>query len=321
MIKQLKQNIKKILININKDKLTDKTLNTYTNILSNVYIYFNSDLIDFEPYFFIDDFKEIIDYLLNNVNNKYTRKTILAAILNILRVYNDNDDKKLNNVKQIYSKMMYDDNNNIELEKKKNIKNKKELDNWIDYEDIIKKFKELYMKYYFYFDINNIDKLLFDDLQNLIILAFYIFLEPRRLEYVDLKYKNYDENKDNYIDIKNKIICLNNYKTVKKKGRVCFKITNKIFIDLIKKFINLKSEKNIETDYLFNGLNGNKLQPSQLTIRLNKIFDKKISASMIRKAFLTNLFKDDLEKFKLLENVTKNMGNSSHEAIKTYIKK
>lgn len=321
MIKQLKQNIKKILININKDKLTDKTLNTYTNILSNVYIYFNSDLIDFEPYFFIDDFKEIIDYLLNNVNNKYTRKTILAAILNILRVYNDNDDKKLNNVKQIYSKMMYDDNNNIELEKKKNIKNKKELDNWIDYEDIIEKFKELYKKYYFYFDINNIDKLLLDDLQNLIILAFYIFLEPRRLEYVDLKYKNYDENKDNYIDIKNKNICLNNYKTVKKKGKVCFKITNKIFIDLIKKFINLKSEKKIETDYLFNGLNGNKLQPSQLTIRLNKIFDKKISASMIRKSFLTNLFKDDLEKFKLLENVTKNMGNSSHEAIKTYIKK
>lgn len=321
MIKQLKQNIKKILININKDKLTDKTLNTYTNILSNLYNYFNSDITDFEPYFFIDEFRGIIQYLLNNIDNKYTRKTIISAILNILRYYNDDNDMKLDNVKKIYSKIMYDDNNNIELEKQNNMKNKKENNNWINYDDIINKFKELYLKYYDYFKINNINNYLIDELQNLIILSFYIFLEPRRLEYVDLKYKNYDINNDNYIDIKNKIICLNNYKTYKKKGQICFKIKNKIFLDLINKFIKLKYDNNIKTDYLFNGLNYNKLQPSQLTIRLNKIFNKKISASMIRKSFLTNIFSDDLEKFKKLEEITKNMGNSSFEAIRTYIKK
>lgn len=316
----IKYQILLILKDINDNKLTNKTLNTYTIIISKLYNLLNDNKTTFEPYFFISNYKDILKYLLDEVENKYTRKTIISAILNLLRYYK-NYNEKLYEVKKQYSELMYDDHNKIENSKLDNEKNEKENHNWIDYNDILLTFKNLYDKYNKYFYIKNINNYLIDELQNLIILSFYIFLEPRRLEYVDLKYKNYDKNKDNYIDMKKKIICLNDYKTFKKKGQICLEIKNKLFIDLIKKFIKLKIDNNIQTDYFFNGLNGNKLQPPQLTKRLNNIFDKKISASMIRKSFLTNLFKDDLEKFKLLDKITQNMGNSSSEAVKSYIKK
>jgi integrase len=306
---------------INEDKLNDTTLNKYTTLISNLYKHFNSDINDFEPYFFVSEVYEVLKYLLNEVNNKYTRKTIISSILNLLRFYNDNEDKKLENVKNIYSKVMYSDNDEINKEKENNNKNKKEKENWINYDDIINIFKNMYKKYYEYFYVKDISINLFDELQNLIILSFYIFLEPRRLEYVNLKYKNYDVNNDNYIDMKKNIIVLNNYKTSKIKGSIILNIDNKIFKDLINKFIDLKTNLNIKSDYLLTSLNGNKLQPSQLTIRLNKIFNKKISASMIRKSFLTNLFKDDIDKLKLLDKITKKMGNSPYEALRSYIKK
>lgn len=308
---------------INGDKLNDTTLNKYTTLISNLYKKFNSDINDFEPYFFVSNVYEILKYLLNEVENKYTRKTILSSILNLLRLYNDNDDKKLENVKMYYSKVMYSDNDEINKEKENedNNKNKREKENWINYDDIINIFKDMYKKYYEYFYVKDISINLFDELQNLIILSFYIFLEPRRLEYVNLKFKNYDLNNDNYIDMNKNIIVLNNYKTSKIKGSIILNIDNKIFKDLINKFIDLKNNLNIKSDYLLTSLNGNKLQPSQLTIRLNKIFKKKISASMIRKSFLTNIFKDDIDKLKLLDKITKNMGNSPYEALRSYIKK
>ena len=71
-------------------------------------------------------------------------------------------------------------------------------------------------------------------------------------------------------------------------------LINYNFKECYNKFIELKKTINIKSDYLFTSLNGNMLAPSQLTKRLNNVFQKKISASMIRKSFLTKIFKNDL---------------------------
>jgi hypothetical protein len=57
---------------INNDNLTKKSLNTYTIIISNLYknIYGEDDN-EFEAYFVIRDFNDIITYLYNNIDNKY----------------------------------------------------------------------------------------------------------------------------------------------------------------------------------------------------------------------------------------------------------
>ena len=41
---------------------------------------------------------------------------------------------------------------------------------------------------------------------------------------------------------------------------------------------------------------------------------------MIRKSFLSNIFKNDIDKFKLLDEITKKMGNSPASALNNYIK-
>lgn len=52
----------------------------------------------------------------------------------------------------------------------------------------------------------------------------YIFLEPRRLEFVFLKYKNYDKINDNFLDFKNKNIIINRYKNSNTKGQIQLKL-------------------------------------------------------------------------------------------------
>jgi hypothetical protein len=140
-------------------------------------------------------------------------------------------------------------------------------------------------------------------------------IAPRRLEYADVKQKNYDSSTDNYIDVKKGIIVLNKYKTVLKYGQVIISIP-KPLIALIKKFQKVNT-----SDYLL--VHGNSLKnfnASELSKRVQLIFGKGIGVDMLRSVFLSNFYKD-LPEIKKMDDLSKQMGHSINSAINFYVKK
>lgn len=311
----MEKQILKILNNEYNKSLSEQTLKNYSHYLKKIYNVFNNDN-NFESEFFITDYKNIIKYIDDNIKNIGSQKSYIASILNLLRLFNSKKDEY---IKNIYSEYMnkkakiYDDD---KLEQNKNNNEKK---NWLSIDDINKIYNDFHNKYYNYFFVKDLNKSMYDNLQDLIIISLYTLIEPRRLkDYYLMKIKNYDIDKDNYIDIKNKKMVINDFKTSRYKGPFVLKFKgNEELFKLLKLFIE---KKNNNSDYLLNNIYDKNLSQVSLNQRLNKIFDKKISVNMLRKIFLSNVFKD-LEPIKQINNITNNMGTSFKEALKSYIKK
>jgi len=123
-------------------------------------------------------------------------------------------------------------------------------------------------------------------IQSFIILALTsgVYMEPRRSSDWIMKVRDYDAEKDNYIDLKRKVFVFNHYKTVKKMGAQTITIDPSL-LKILKKWIEING-----SDYLLFNNKGNPVQASELTHRLNAIFGKNISTSMLRHIFLTHKF-------------------------------
>ena len=199
--------------------------------------------------------------------------------------------------------------------------------NWITQEEVLKVHKTLKE------DIENslskkrkIDKQLFKKLLNYMILSLYTLIQPRRNKDYSLMRisNNMDDTNVNYLVINKKNdmkFILNNYKTEKKYHSVEIDIPDdlKQVILLYLKYHPLKLElKNKEFNIPFLVEDGKELKTStEITKILNKIFDKKISSSMLRSIFLTSKYGDLVNE---LKEDTKIMGTSSGVALNNYIK-
>jgi hypothetical protein len=149
----------------------------------------------------------------------------------------------------------------------------------------------------------------------MIALTGGIFQAPRRsIDFGNMKWRNYDTEKDNYIDIKSSKFIFQNYKTAKSYGKQECEITKPMKLVLNKWFKVIPDS----CDFV---LFDNKYQPltsPQMTHRLNEIFGRKISTSMLRHIYLTNKFKSiDLDE---LQKTATEMGNSPMQAL-LYVKK
>jgi hypothetical protein len=105
----------------------------------------------------------------------------------------------------------------------------------------------------------------------------------------------------------------NTYKTAKKYGREEVAIApsfKKILTKYLKKLPN--------QDYLLMKPNGTKFSAQNITRELNSIFGKKISTSMLRHIYLSNLYKD-VPKLNQMIRTAEEMGHSVGEAMK-YVK-
>jgi hypothetical protein len=298
-----------IFLKKNNPNISDNSVKTYLSYIKkllNIVIDYKINYDNLDKYF-IDNNIVIIKYL-KNLDNINSKKSYLAAIMNILK--NDNSD-----IKDNYNKLMYDYQEEYTISKHNNNKNKKEIDNWINYDQLIKKYNEIKKNVIPYFSVKDINKYMYDELTNFVILSCYILIPPRRMEIIYLKHKNYNVNEDNYYDKKNKSFIFNEYKTKKFYNKQIVKLPNDLIL-LLNKFININFYPN--SDYIFNNINGDMISKPLLNNRLHKIFDnKKISVSMIRKIVSSQLLRPliDLDKF------VKDMGTSNNEIIKTYIKK
>jgi integrase len=301
-------------------KLSNETLKTYTRIINKLI----KDLNIVDNNYYINNFDDVIEYIKETYPNYGSQITIISSIMNIINNDKNINEKNRDNYIKKYRELLNENRLIIENNKLNNKKNDKEKENWISLSELQYIFKQNYKKYKDYL-LNKIDYVLseelFNQIQNTIILSLYIFIEPRRSEYIKLKYKNYDIEIDNYIDIKNKKMVLNQYKTDKTYKK--FEIDlNKNLFDILDNYIKFRIKNNLDkTDYLFTTFKNNNIDNSQLVRRLNKIIGKNISVSMIRKIYLSDTYLNNLDEIKKINNTSKNMGNSINTIINNYIKR
>lgn len=290
------------VIKVNRPKIADSSLKTYTSIVANLYkkVAGNDDLAKALDYF-KKNTKEVIKFLADTPSSK--RKTILASLV----VFTEKDEDASGR----YRTLMLDDKKIYDEEEKDQKMTDSQRENWVSQDEL----KELYSR----MDKENRPLLSRDSLkdrelqqlQNFLILSLYYLQPPRRLkDYTEMKIRGIDEEKDNFTK-KDKLV-FNVYKTAKTHGREEVNLNPKL------KFIINKWKVLNPSEYLLISIGGKKLSSSQLQQRLNTILGKKASVNILRHSFLSDKYKD-LPALRELEQRAEDMGHTLQQAL-LYVK-
>jgi hypothetical protein len=173
-----------------------------------------------------------------------------------------------------------------------------ERNNFIKWEDVLIKREEMRK-------IHEDTPLDLENLQNYLIICLYSYIPPIRNEYGSvIKWSDASDSNDNYFCKNKKIILLQKYKTVKRYGEKIIPIPD-IIVDLIE-----KREKISPTKFLLTNVNGGILGTNLITNRLNKIFGKNVSSSLLRKSYISHIIGFDIDKQKLRVKLADQMMHS-----------
>jgi hypothetical protein len=278
----------------NKPNISQSSLKTYNSTLINLYYDYHPKKNNINIKWFNNQ-DEIIELIKDIPNNK----RILAALIAISK----NNDK--------YKIFMYKQINDYNMEQTKQEKTENQKKQWIDQDKIKKIYEKLINDYSHLLDNKlKFDYEEYDNLQNYVIASLYVLNDPRRLlDYTELKIKNIDKKKDNYI-LNNKFY-FNNYKTKKTYNQQIIDI-NKDLLLILNKFIKINPFEYLLIDY-----NGNKLNSPKLNNRLIKIFGA--SVNILRHSLLSDLYQN-IPALNELKERSENMGHSIMTALQ-YIKK
>ena len=135
------------------------------------------------------------------------------------------------------------------------------------------------------------------------MLSSGIYFPTRRSkDWFDFKIKQIDLNEDNYLD-GDKLV-FNSYKNSLQKGEQTIKVNSTIKKSL-EKWIPINPTK-----YLLFDRHEKQLTAVHITQRLNKIFGKKVSTTMLRHIRTTNMFGGNVGLIKEMEDEFKSMGSS-----------
>jgi len=277
-----------------RPNLHAKSVKTYVSLLKNIMKnmnYENVEDLDTNPEKVIEFLKEKYD----NLNGIKTRLSSLFVITNNKAYHTD----MMTNIEKY----------NTETNKQE--KNEKQKENWMTAEQIetIYDHMETNIKPLWKKKDLSIKELM--KIQDFVILSLFTLIPPRRsLDYVEFKINNIDTNKDNYI--KGNSLVFNTYKTSTQKGQQTIKIPKELK-SLLTKYIKLISDK---SDYLLFNNKIEQLSIPNFTLRLNKIFGKKVSVNMLRHIYLSEKHADNLKEMK---QDFADMGSSLKQS-NTYIK-
>ena len=274
-----------------KESLSDNSVRTYiSNLMSINKKLKGDDTVEW----FSKNNNDIIEYIKKSDASKQSLKTYLSALYILTGI-------------QEYKTLMITYCNEVNNNYKTQKMTDKQESTRISFEDV----KKIYM--------NNLLTLKNSPtLENYVnylacALSSGFFIPPRRAEVAYIKIKNYDKEKDNYID-KNRIV-FNNYKTSKKYGQQFIDIPKEI-IPILKKYLKVN-----ESDFLFPNKNGDKcLTNSDYTRLLNDIFGKSISVDALRSIYLSHKYKD-IPKLTEMQATATAMGHSITTGLTDYVKK
>ena len=285
------------IISILKQKrpnLHDKSVKTYASLLKNIMKNMNYEHVedlDKEP-------KKVIEFL----KHKYESINGLKTRLSALYVITEN--------KAYHTDMM----TNIEkynTETNKQEKNQKQKDNWMTSEDIQTIYDNLETKTKPLFKKKDLSTKELLQIQDFVILSLFTLIPPRRImDYIEMKINNISTNKNNFI--KGNSLVFNTYKTSKQKGQQKINIPKELK-SILTKYIKLIADK---SDYLLFNNKFQQLSTPNMTLKLNKIFGKKVSVNMLRHIYLSEKHAENLKE---MENDFESMGSSLKQS-KVYIK-
>lgn len=345
-----KQNIlENPYIEISKYKISEKTKENYyyyTNVLRRMLKYEFPDLNEEEQFCMILDFK-----IINNLLHKHFSEKYLGIYKNLFiflcKYFNNPQHQRIH---ELYSERMNFINEKHLTQRNLNEKSEKELKNWISFEEIEEYFEECFKN----IELLEVDlqckkkslnpkfknikyinqkKKFEKKFQELILLASYILCPPVRNDWHEVKIKNIDKEKDNYLefdecDKKNQIqLILNNYKTQKIYGKLNIPLIEKFGI-LIHRFLQIKKKNEVnlwkkDSEYLFESTYKKRTSNSKFNISatdfskfLSRIFkkkfpEKKINIQMIRKIYTTS--SRNFESVQKAKEISKVMGHSYKE--------
>lgn len=282
-----REDIKKSLLN--KRKLSDSTLRTYSSVLYNV----ADKLGEKHLGVFTEQKAKVLEYV-TALEKPQTRKTILSALFVMTgeKDYQDKMKEDIDVVNKHYSTRKMD----AKREEKK-----------IPFEEV----KEINARLLREHQASPYDR---EKLQNYVIsmLCSGEHISPRRLlDWISMKTKNYDKKTENYI-LGNKFY-FNKYKTSRLYGLQTIDIPANV-----KAMINKLKKLNPPTsDYLLNNRKGEPLTSSGLNKILTSIYG--FSVDMLRSIFLTDeVYDNDL--LKKLEKTASEMGHSVEAQKMFYVK-
>jgi hypothetical protein len=246
----------------NRPSLKESSIKTYANVLKNLEISIN----DIEQY---EKVRSIIIAKYKTTNSIMNAYTVIIVFIKYYLGVQDSDTLRL--YEEEFNILKNTNQSKSALQEKSN----KECDNWIGWEELVSKREEFRLN-----DSNEAQ-------QKFLILSLYTKMAPLRNDWVSVKINNYRET-DNYLDIENSMLVLNNYKTDKVYGEKLLQIP----IELMQDITMFLDNRKIKSDYLLCNLRtGEPIKRNTLTIILSRMFyPKKVSTSMIRKIYLSHKY-------------------------------
>mgnify|MGYP003637993399 CR=1 FL=1 len=256
---------------------------------------------------FLKNKEHILEMLESKKPN--TKRTYLISIISAVK---NSENKAIKKLYEYYYPMLEQLNKELIDNTKKT---DKEVDNWITKEDL----KEITDKCdAILVDIKGkrkIDDNQYSKLLDCVILSLYTKTVPRRsLDYIEMVVDKPEENQTTNYYYQSKFY-FNRFKTQKTYQQQIIDVPPSLD-NIIKLY--LKHKKGDTPHFLVN-VKGVQLKTStDMTNRLNKIFDSKVSSSMLRKQYLTSKYGNVIEE---LQSDTIDMGTSVGTAMNNYIKK
>jgi hypothetical protein len=226
-----------------------------------------------------------------------TRKSAISAVTVLLGP--ENMDSRV-------TKMMMDDSEKVQKQYDSQQMTQKQKDNWIPFEDVERIERELFDSVKSWF--GQTSPLSQDQIRMLsdwliVALSSGIYFPPRRSEWTMIKLKDVNPETDNFVDLKRGRFVLNQYKTAKLYGREEIPF-GKPFGLLLAKYLKLIDGQT----YLFEN-KGTQYTTSYITFKLNRIFGKNVSTSMLRHIWTAAKY-PDIPNLGEMRNNARAMGHS-----------
>ena len=285
--------LKELIIKELKEKrphITESSVKTYVSNLVSI----NKKLNGKHELDFYHHTAPILKYIEEEMNSLQTKKTLLSALYIITQIkeYRDKMIEYCNAVNKNYKEQKLND---------------KQKEHRITFDEVKSKVEE---------NLNNLkNNPTLENYKLYLASAFSsgIYSPPRRSEFCNVKIKDYDIDKDNYL-LKKKII-FNQYKTSKKFGSQTYDIANEI-LPILKKYLKVNN-----SDYLFPKTdNKTVMNNSDYNRLLNRAFGKNISVDALRSIYLSHKYKD-IPSYNDMEETATKMGHSLNTSIMDYVKK
>jgi integrase len=269
-----------------KDKqLSDGSINLYLRNLKKL----NND-VTFNNLNFLKKPDEIMNKIKDLKDN--TQRGYLIAIVSTLKAMGD----KYKGLYKKYYKLMINIHQKIK-EKPTEEMTETQKANWMNWDDVLNIYKTMGEN----LKLNKvkITEEQYNDLLNFVLLSLYVLIPPRRnLDWLKMMItfnSDCNDKKYNYLDLKNEKFIFNVFKTVNKDGILEMKIPADLMkvINIYIKYHPLnknmkRNPHNIPLLVEYDGTPINKI--NSITRMLNKIFHKKIGASMLRHSYLSSKY-------------------------------